>query len=435
MDPNLILKKGEQVILINLKKQEYNNLTGVVENFDQSSNRFIVTVNFHDGQKKRCLFQAKNVLGTMNFCPGSAAEIPLFMTYQNLRAQTKFTYEALLNMIPNLKNYPKTDGIFYAECIRVWYIKLIEYNSPAMFEQVTNVLKFAIPKCRDLKPQVILNKILGEIYVLNDKNEESISILEAHLNQHCGWLPDFASQLLTAYRRTFQFEKAKALYLKMNENVKLGLYVPSSEVPKAYLNYLIILSAKNFYYPNFETLEEFQLVLKQFQIINENHVHSHVYENECGFHQGWLHYYLGNFKISLKFLMKYQTYISRRVGNVDRMGNVFELRALCHIKLNEKQNAKRMLKEAKKFQGRGCHGFALIEKEIEKLENEKKQLKNVKKKTETKCSNPFCEKIEINRKHKKNRFKVCSKCSIATYCSKKCQKHHWKNGHKEKCGK
>ncbi len=36
---------------------------------------------------------------------------------------------------------------------------------------------------------------------------------------------------------------------------------------------------------------------------------------------------------------------------------------------------------------------------------------------------------------KRTRLKTCSKCQLTTYCSKKCQKIHWKNGHSWQCSK
>lgn len=34
-----------------------------------------------------------------------------------------------------------------------------------------------------------------------------------------------------------------------------------------------------------------------------------------------------------------------------------------------------------------------------------------------------------------SKMKMCSKCKVAFYCSRKCQKEDWVKGHKEKCGK
>ena len=45
------------------------------------------------------------------------------------------------------------------------------------------------------------------------------------------------------------------------------------------------------------------------------------------------------------------------------------------------------------------------------------------------CSYPDCEKEETKR----NKFKQCSRCQAAKYCSKECQTKHWKAEHKSYC--
>ena len=46
-----------------------------------------------------------------------------------------------------------------------------------------------------------------------------------------------------------------------------------------------------------------------------------------------------------------------------------------------------------------------------------------------KCSYPDCGKEETKR----NKFKQCSRCQAAKYCSKECQTKHWKAEHKLHC--
>ena len=31
------------------------------------------------------------------------------------------------------------------------------------------------------------------------------------------------------------------------------------------------------------------------------------------------------------------------------------------------------------------------------------------------------------------KFRACSRCNVTRYCSKECQKKHWKEGHKKEC--
>ncbi|KAG0163834.1 hypothetical protein DFQ28_004240 [Apophysomyces sp. BC1034] len=47
------------------------------------------------------------------------------------------------------------------------------------------------------------------------------------------------------------------------------------------------------------------------------------------------------------------------------------------------------------------------------------------------CGNTFCDKTEQNE----GDFKRCSQCLRVSYCSRECQKEHWKSGHKAVCTK
>jgi len=51
-----------------------------------------------------------------------------------------------------------------------------------------------------------------------------------------------------------------------------------------------------------------------------------------------------------------------------------------------------------------------------------------------KCSFPSCEMSHTNNTGKRVPMKQCSRCKIAYYCGRECQRKDWKN-HKKKCGK
>ena len=64
--------------------------------------------------------------------------------------------------------------------------------------------------------------------------------------------------------------------------------------------------------------------------------------------------------------------------------------------------------------------FILLKKQYTFEANDKKKLSKI-------CA--FCNDIESEF----NSFKTCSRCKVSVYCSKTCQNHHWKNGHKAMC--
>ncbi|KAK7030831.1 hypothetical protein VNI00_013939 [Paramarasmius palmivorus] len=49
------------------------------------------------------------------------------------------------------------------------------------------------------------------------------------------------------------------------------------------------------------------------------------------------------------------------------------------------------------------------------------------------CSNHLCPLKSRQDTPKRVKFKRCTACLVATYCSKKCQKAHWKSGHQHEC--
>ena len=52
------------------------------------------------------------------------------------------------------------------------------------------------------------------------------------------------------------------------------------------------------------------------------------------------------------------------------------------------------------------------------------------------CYNPICRKKKSQLKRKSKKFYKCKDCKIVTFCSRKCQKIHWKRcNHKQQCKK
>eukprot|EP00062_Callorhinchus_milii_P006747 gi/632947610/ref/XP_007889133.1/ PREDICTED: uncharacterized protein LOC103177014 [Callorhinchus milii] len=45
------------------------------------------------------------------------------------------------------------------------------------------------------------------------------------------------------------------------------------------------------------------------------------------------------------------------------------------------------------------------------------------------CSSPTCNELEVDDFH----FRSCERCRLTIYCSRACQKYHWKHGHKMQC--
>jgi len=68
-----------------------------------------------------------------------------------------------------------------------------------------------------------------------------------------------------------------------------------------------------------------------------------------------------------------------------------------------------------------------IDSQIEELGIRNQDIKEIQGNPELACG--FCGKIEQIKKS----FKKCSQCQLVCYCSKICQKNHWKKIHKKTC--
>ena len=70
-------------------------------------------------------------------------------------------------------------------------------------------------------------------------------------------------------------------------------------------------------------------------------------------------------------------------------------------------------------------------KKIKKLEREDDIENMLTTNSSRKCSNPSCDAMDTTEE----RFMVCVVCRHVKYCSKDCQRAHWKSGHKQDCPK
>ena len=110
---------------------------------------------------------------------------------------------------------------------------------------------------------------------------------------------------------------------------------------------------------------------------------------------------------------------------------IYEMKLRCFVLLRKKKSAKQCLRQLKKFYKNREDGDAETKKFTELISN----IKNIslddgeEVKTILKCSNIGCEKLES----KTGEFKLCTQCRVAYYCSRKCQKQHWKREHKQFC--
>merc|ERR1712034_232364 len=141
-----------------------------------------------------------------------------------------------------------------------------------------------------------------------------------------------------------------------------------------------------------------------------------------------------NYEEALRNLQIYQETVSSGKGNVDTISQCYVIKVECYIELGNKPMAKKVLHKLKRFRKiPGVNKTIIIfEKVIKKMSNTNSTTQveeNARVRTRTQCSSYECKKVEPYI----GAFKHCGRCRLKYYCSIKCQKKHWKNGHKEEC--
>jgi hypothetical protein len=112
----------------------------------------------------------------------------------------------------------------------------------------------------------------------------------------------------------------------------------------------------------------------------------------------------------------------------------YAIQTRCYIHLGNKTMAERSLKEVKRFNSvnvptdSSIKHINTLELQIQKMRKHKK-MKKKEVKTRAKCSSYECQNVESHPRE----FKTCMRCRTTKYCSRKCQKKHWKQGHKKEC--
>jgi len=141
-----------------------------------------------------------------------------------------------------------------------------------------------------------------------------------------------------------------------------------------------------------------------------------------------------NYEEAIRNVQIYQECTSSGKGNVDMISQCYVIKVECYIELGNKPMAKKVLHKLKRFRKlpRVDEYIVAFENKIKKMSisNSTTQVEeNARVRTKTQCSSYECKQVETHI----GAFKHCGRCRLKYYCSIKCQKKHWKNGHKEEC--
>jgi len=165
------------------------------------------------------------------------------------------------------------------------------------------------------------------------------------------------------------------------------------------------------------------------------YIKQHVGENDeiCMLDFARLAYANGNYQDALEKATKFQKYMTKTYGsNYSSVAKMYVVKLECFVRLKNKESARKCLKRLKKHVKLQDYksSYKHWEKIVKSMPS-KTILTNVPVRTVEKCAYYGCQKMERYVRE----FHVCSKCQAARYCSTKCQRKHWKSGHKQNCFK
>lgn len=136
---------------------------------------------------------------------------------------------------------------------------------------------------------------------------------------------------------------------------------------------------------------------------------------------------------AFNYAQRFELYMNQ--NNVPQAGAVMEnlyfILSESSFLLGNLMDAKKYLRHLKKYLNDGQ--VVSLERNIKKALKKKKKKPKVKNYSRPlkKCFYDFCENMET----KPGKFQSCMNCDTVFYCSKACQKEHWKIDHKFICTK
>lgn len=326
-----------------------------------------------------------------------------------------------LNWLRNMRNYRKGDGNF--------------------IDVYKSILENIIKDCRYADLIVIAKIDLADILMeMPNQSSEGIQLLMSCVDNHYGELPRIFNSLCVffwwgyANRPREEFASLlKGLYHKCK--IMIVRRNCKREQELQFTQGCPVLLDNEFLGPD-EIIS-----LQRIGEIKLNFVKS---LQQKGYEIAWrlllqkTCYIIGNYQESIKhcrIVREFCTYDENIPHHVS-ITNTYLHEANSHFQLGNRDMLRKCLKELKKRQHLGP-----IDKQIEEVEQMIKDLKKESKKsppkkiksldiqTKMKCNYAPCQ----NKETYVGEFKKCARCRIVRYCSRKCQKKHWKEIHKHQC--
>jgi len=230
-----------------------------------------------------------------------------------------------------------------------------------------------------------------------------------------------------------KFQMLQNLYFKTKEMIKNKTFVNLNRIDFLEGSLLFFRISKYFEHGSFWDLNKISIkretdfLLEVLDFLTPNLI------SDRYFYHAKILFLQENYEEALNNFQLFQEIMASKYGNNKRVGTAYKQKAECYIKLGKKSMAKQVLKKLKRFDHLDVNSGPVIddlEKRIKAMHTGlRPRQKNKNVRTPTKCSSYTCMKIEPYV----GAFKNCARCRMTYYCSKKCQRLHWKSSHKADC--
>lgn len=429
--PNFL---GKRVQLIGLKTKSWNGKDGVVIRWSKERERF--GVQFNDGSVK--LFKPMNLLPLIGAKNKEEDKL-----YSLIHSQKLIDLNRGLLLFKKIESIETKENYLHT-CMKIkWLSNLLLFKDKRYLSKLQEILEYII-RSSTFEDLVVESKLLLSECMMQQCYEGKyktyvFDLLMTCIKNHYGQLPrifsflfsnsDLASTLKNGtHQDTFQilkdiYDQSKTMIVN-----KTCLYGVKQDFLKIVFTFLNIGRDHNL----ITNIPREASILRE-MLSTENPISG---ADHLAFAQAYL--FEKNFKFALHHLEQHQRFASTSFGNQchHSLPQCYVFRIMCYIELGNKPMAKRALKKLKKFLSHHPGLRNTIDEFqncIDKMANyqHRSQMEKKKVRTNAQCSSYVCKKIESQI----GDFKRCSRCQLAYYCSRKCQKKHWNAGHKEECKK
>jgi len=443
--PNFL---GKEVAFVDLKTTALNDKHGLVIGWNEERERFGIRLFFDNSIKW--------------LKPINLIYEPMVKNEKGKQLYLLINSEKLTDVERGLKIFDELefDDKYNHTFLKIHWLGNLSwtiFNVPKIQEELEKIIAISTFDDLIVSVKILLCKILMS---QNQKLEHfpfCMALLMSCVQDHYGHLPELFAYIWKCSNLESELKNGQFEILQILK----GFY---NESKNMYANKTCAFGQKeDFLFGAFEflqicenlTLCENNKKIQEIAFVREKHyiIQEITFIREIILNSGKLkspaqyHYYIArscyleqNYRGALHNIGLYQEDTTASLGNVcTPVSNCYLLKSECYIGLGNKSMAKQALKKLKRFKNK-CNideDIKRLRKKINKMPNDEKNLifssqhqkENQNVRTKMKCSSSNCEKVEPYV----GAFKHCGQCRITYYCSQKCQKNHWKNGHKNDC--